>query len=116
MSSFIDLEAQSVAAAGRSTAAMAQDWTGWAGKSQAELSDAAAGAQDPVLRGAFEEYLGDWNPRMRAVGTSVEAQGNNAVSAANTMICADQQSAAALDQAAAAASQVGSLLSRDINW
>lgn len=113
--SYIDLNPEAVADSGRRTAATAQEWTGWVGRSHAGLRDGAAGAQDPVMRGALEEYLSAWNATIQGLAGSAEALGTNAVSAANTMVGADQQSAAALNQAAGEASRVGSLLSRPIN-
>lgn len=113
--SFIDCNPEAVAYAGRRTAATAQDWAGWAGRAQDGLRDGAAGVLDPVMRGALEEYLSVWNPRIMGQAASAEAQGTNAVSAANTMVGADQQSASTLHQAAAETSRVGSLLSRPIN-
>ncbi len=114
--SYLDLKPEAVADSGRRTAATSQDWACWAGRSQAGLRDGAAGALDPVMRGALEEYLSAWNRKIQGLAVSAEALGTNAVSAANTMVGADQQSAAALNQAATEAARVGSLLSRPINF
>lgn len=112
--SYIDLYPDPVAASGRSTAATSQDWAAWAGRSEAALRTAADGAQDPVVRGAFEEYLSALNPTIHGIVSSAEAQGGNAVSAAHTMVDADHQSAGALGPAEAGMSQVNSLLARPI--
>lgn len=115
MPNYIDLQPELVSGAGRRTAATAQDWAGWARRSADDLRNLAAGSLDPVMRGAFEEYLSARNPRMQGLAVSVEAQGRNAASAANTMVGADQQSAGTLNQAAAEALRVNSLLSRPIS-
>ncbi len=115
MPNYIDLNPQAVAGSGRRTAATAQDWDAWARRWDAGMRNAAAGAMDPVVRGAFEEYLSASNPLIQGLAVSAEAQGTNAASAANTMTGADQQSASTLNQAAAEALRVNSLLSRPIN-
>lgn len=114
MPNFIDLNPEVVAGAGRRTAATAQDWEAWARRSAAALRNAAAAAQDPVVRGAVEEYLSTWNPTMQGLVTSAEAQGSNAVSTTNTMVGADHQSAGTLNQAAAEALRVRSRASHPI--
>lgn len=112
--SYFDLNPNAVAVSGRNTAATAQDWTAWAGRSEAALRNAADGARDPVVQGAFEEYLSALNPTIQGIVSSAEAQGSNAFSAAHTMVDADHQSVGALGPAEAGMSQVDSLLSRPI--
>lgn len=115
MSNYFDLNPEAVGGAGRRTAATAQDWDAWARRWDAGMRNVAAGAMDPVVRGAFEEYLSTSNPLIQGLATAAEAQGRNATSAADTMVGADQQSAGTLNQAAAEALRVNSLLSRPIN-
>lgn len=116
MSNYIDLNPEAVAGSGQRTAATSQDWAAWARRWDEDLRNVAAGSQDPVARGLFEESLSAWNPRMQEIAAAAEALGGNAVAAAGTMIGADQQSAGALNQAAAEGHRVGSLLSRPINY
>lgn len=114
MPNFIDLNPEAVSGAGRRTAATSQDWDAWARRAAEALRHAAAVARDPVVGGAFEEYLSARNAAMQGLVTSSRAQGTNAVSAAQTMVGADQQSAGTLNQAAAEALRVNSAVSRPI--
>lgn len=111
---FIDVTPEPVSASGRATAATASTWETWAGHSETLLRNAASGASEGVVTGAFEEFLGALNPLLKGIAAHADAQGSNAVSATGVVVAGDGQGAVYLNQAGAQEASSGSALRRPI--
>jgi hypothetical protein len=112
--SYVDVDTGAVTGAGRATAATSTQWAEWASRSETLLRQAAVDCQEPIVTGALEGHLSEWNPRMQRLAGNADALGTNAVSAAHVMLNADSTSAATLGRQSATEQTVGSHLRRPI--
>ncbi len=113
---YIDIDPVAVTTAGRGTAALATDWSGWASRVESTLRTAAGQAAEAVLGAAVEEHLATWNPRLHGMAADTTALGGNAVCAATVVTNADTDSAGVLGRQAGTEHVLTTVLSRPIAW
>ncbi|BCJ37076.1 hypothetical protein Athai_45790 [Actinocatenispora thailandica] len=112
---FVDIHPDVVFGAGRATAATSSEWDAWAGRAESLLRDVAGATGDPIVGGAFEDYLSMWNPTMKAAGRQATALGNGASRAAGSVAEGDSVGASHLRQTGARLDGLTSQLRRPIN-
>ena len=105
---FLDVDPETVAAAGSRTAATGGDWSAWAARVETLLRDAAAGAGDAVVTADVEGHVSALNPRLHRLAADAEALGINATSAAYVVVNTDLTAADTLRS-------TGSCLLRAVN-
>jgi hypothetical protein len=114
--SYLDVDPEAVATAGRRTAATASTWEVWASRSDSVLRDCATEARDSTVSAAIEGYLSSLNPTLKALAKQVDTVGTNTVSAAHSVQNSDTEAAALLDQQGHHVDHLTSALRRPINY
>jgi len=112
--SFLEVDTDVVATAGRQTAGTSDSWQVWGGQADTALREAATAVSEAVVSAAVQTYAADWNPRIQGLATRVDALGRNTTSASNVVSTSDATSVAYLNTQGGVAESVGSHLSRDI--
>jgi len=112
--SYLDVQTDTVASAGRSTADTSSQWAAWASRVETTLRSAAGGASESVVSAALEGYLSAWNPTLQGLATQVAALGTNAASASHVITNADGTATGALADQGSIEQTRASQLSRPI--
>jgi hypothetical protein len=112
--SYLDVNTEAVAGAGRHTAGTSTGWQTWAHNTETTLREASAAVQDGTVGIAVETFLTDLNPGMQSMAKQVDALGVNTSSAANTVTNADGTATAQLTSTGNSLSSQGSALLRPI--
>jgi hypothetical protein len=112
--SYLDVQPEAVAGAGKNTADTSTGWQAWAHSTETTLREAATSVQDGTVGIAVQTFLSDINPGMQSMAKQVDALGVNTTSASNVITNADGTATAHLTSPGNLLSSQGSMLSRPI--
>jgi hypothetical protein len=113
---FVELEPDTVATAGRQTAATSGEWSGWASQVGALLRGAGGSASDAVVSSLIEDHLTTLNPWLHQLAADTEALGGNATSASYVVADGDGSCAVDLGRHHADAQTTATHLNRPVNY
>lgn len=94
---FLDALTDQVNTAGRQTSATSTRWRTWAVQAEEALRTGPTGADNAIVSGAGEVYVGDWSARLHSVGDRVDQLGTNTSAGAAVVDDTDTEAAGFLN-------------------